>query len=166
MARSTGRKVTVALDTSDCSRETIQWALKSILQPNDEVTLLSVLEPGYPRAVQNISPSSADIYNDTGLGCKPDPSEFQKTQDMLKEFKEQAIREGITDVKGDIVVSCIGGSPDIGRHIVERAASSDLLVMGSRRLPPTKKVVLGLFGLGSVSDWVVKHSKSSCLIHK
>jgi nucleotide-binding universal stress UspA family protein len=54
------------------------------------------------------------------------------------------------------------------RNIVEYAdkTSADFLVVGSRGLGSFKRAALGLIGLGSVSDYVVGHSKTDVVVHK
>ena len=41
-----------------------------------------------------------------------------------------------------------------------------MLVLGSRGLGSWRRAALGLFGLGSVSDWVVKNARINVVVHK
>lgn len=72
------------------------------------------------------------------------------------------------DVRATTIVSCVGGTVDIGRQIVDytRDKDSDILMMGSRGLGSLKRAVLGFIGLGSVSSYVVKHADCNVLVHK
>ena len=55
-----------------------------------------------------------------------------------------------------------------GRHITEFAEgeNADMLVLGSRGMGGVRRVLGGLMGLGSVSDYVTKHSSTNVVIHK
>ena len=55
-----------------------------------------------------------------------------------------------------------------GRHITEFADSekADLLVLGSRGMGGLKSALYSMVGLGSVSDYVTKHSTTNVVVHK
>lgn len=59
------------------------------------------------------------------------------------------------DVHLTTLVSCVGGSADAGRHIVEyaRQQDADMILLGSRGMGSLKRAMLGIFGLGSVSAY-------------
>lgn len=66
------------------------------------------------------------------------------------------------------LVSCVGGSHDLGRHLVDYAGDqkADMIIMGSRGLGSFKRTMLSLFGLGSVSDFVIRNAPMDVLVHK
>jgi hypothetical protein len=74
----------------------------------------------------------------------------------------------IKNVKLTTLVSCVGGAHDIGRHINDYAQQNkvDMLVMGSRGLGGLRRTLLGAVGLGSISDYVVKHAPCNVVVHK
>ncbi|EFN58699.1 hypothetical protein CHLNCDRAFT_140327 [Chlorella variabilis] len=156
------RKVVLAVDPSPVSLDALKWATKSLCNKDDELHLISVLESGLPNDV--VGESAADTSPD----CKPDPAALLRTQDLLKRCKGEAQGAGIANVKMTTLVSCVGGSADMGRHITEFAEgeNADMLVLGSRGMGGVRRVLGGLMGLGSVSDYVTKHSSTNVVIHK
>lgn len=100
--------------------------------------------------------------------CKPDPLQLERRADMLRRYQAQVCAaSGAKTVKLTTLVSCVGGATDLGRHLVEYSAEAkaDLVVMGSRGMGSAKRSILGLFGLGSVSDFVARHGQN-VLIHR
>lgn len=161
------RRIVLALDDSSCSKDTLQWAMKAgIVRPDDEVRLLTVLEP-HTRPIGLVNESAA-IDSGPSNNCKPSPFALDRAKTFLQSCKKVVTDKGMPDVKTDIIVSCIGGSSDMGRHICEYSErqQAELLVMGSRGLGTMKRVGLGLIGLGSCSDYVVKNAHVNVLVHK
>lgn len=161
------RRIVIALDDSSCSKDTLQWALKAgIIKADDELRLLTVLEP-HTRPIGLVNESAA-IDSGPSNNCKPSPFALDRAKTFLQSCKKAVTDKGMPDVKTDIIVSCIGGSSDMGRHICEYSErqQAELLVMGSRGLGTMKRVGLGLIGLGSCSDYVVKNAHVNVLVHK
>ncbi|KAI7845225.1 hypothetical protein COHA_001269 [Chlorella ohadii] len=156
------RKVVVAVDPSPVSLDALKWASKNLCNKDDELHLISVLESGLANDV--VGESAADSSPD----CKPDPIALQKTQDLLQRCKGEAQGAGIKNVKMTTLVSCAGGSADMGRHITDFAdgEKADMLVLGSRGMGGVKRTLYGLVGLGSVSDYVTKNSQTNVVVHK
>lgn len=88
---------------------------------------------------------------------------------MLTEYQKIAKRK-VGDVKASTVVSrSLGTSSDHGREICEYAAEMDaeILVVGSRGHGSFKRSIMGMFGLGSVSNFVIQHAPvANVLVHK
>lgn len=65
-------------------------------------------------------------------------------------------------------VACVEGSNDVGRMLIQAAdqCGCDAMIIGSRGLGITRRAVLNLFGLGSVSGYVVAHAPVSVIVHK
>lgn len=65
------RKVCIAVDDSSVSKGALDWASKALLQPNDEVHIVSVLEPimrsDYGAVGENSYPV---IQNQVGVGFR------------------------------------------------------------------------------------------------
>ena len=162
---ATGRKIVVAVDDSPISCEAVEWASKKLLSPNDEVHIISVLDPG---ARPDITAAGESSYVLDETECKPNPLLLERRAKMLKEYQSTvAANSGTKNVKLTTLVSCVGGSTDLGRHICEYAAENkaDMLVMGSRGMGSVKRFGAAIFGLGSVSDFVTRHAQN-VLVHR
>lgn len=76
-----GRKLVVAVDDSAVSRDTLHWAAQKLLQPDDELHIISVLEPAgsasfastsesiYPVTVSDVSGRGRTGSGFRGQGC-------------------------------------------------------------------------------------------------
>jgi len=162
------RKIVLAVDDSPISKDAVAWAATKLCNANDEVHIISVLEPGNRPGFVTAGESSFPVQEQEN-DCKPDPIQMEKRGQLLKTYKEKLSAGGTTNVQLTTLVSCMGGSTDMARHICEYAAESkaDMLVMGSRGMGSAKRAVLGLFGLGSVSDFVVRHATvPNVLVHR
>lgn len=161
-----GRKVIVAVDDSNVSKDTVKWACKSVFKDGDTVEILSVIEPTIR---PDFVAAGESAYPITDSKCQPDPLQLEVMKKFLNECKQDIQKQGCKDVQLTTLVSCIGGSKDAGRLLCDYSAkqNADLLVMGSRGMGSTKKTMLGLLGLGSVSDFVVQRATTpGVLIHK
>ncbi|GAB4820467.1 hypothetical protein N2152v2_007513 [Parachlorella kessleri] len=136
------------------------------LTPEDELHVITVLEP-VMRSDFSSSAESGLAYEGSE-GCKPDPIALERSQKLLVDTREDLNKQGLKNVKLTTLVSCVGGANDIGRHISDYAEQNkaDMLVMGSRGLGTARRTMLGLFGLGSISDYVVKNAPCNVLVHK
>jgi len=161
-----GRKIIVAVDDSPCSKELINDTVAKLCHADDEVHLVSVLEPS---SRPDFVAAAESSYPVESTECKPDPIQLEKRCKMLKDYQSTLNDAGAKDVKLTTLVSCIGGSSDLARHICEYAADSkaDMLVMGSRGMGSAQRAVMRVFGLGSVSDYVVRHAQvPNVLVHR
>jgi nucleotide-binding universal stress UspA family protein len=161
------RKIVLAVDDSPISQEAVEWASKKLLNPSDEVHLISVLDPGKRPEISLSGESSFVLLENTD--CKPNPLQLEQRAKMLKKYQAAvAANSGSKNVKMTTLVSCIGGSSDVGRHICEYAAENkaDLLIMGSRGMGAAQRSIMNLFGLGSVSEFVLRHGLENVLVHR
>ena len=90
---------------------------------------------------------------------------------MLDEYRNIAKRKvGDAGVKASTVVSrSLGTASDHGREICEYAAEvdADILVLGSRGYGSFKRSIMGMFGLGSVSNFVLNHAPvPNVMVHR
>ncbi|KAL4853436.1 hypothetical protein ACK3TF_005573 [Chlorella vulgaris] len=159
----TMRKIVLAVDPSPVSLDALRWATKQLCNKDDELHLISVLDSGGV-ATDLVGESAPDSNPD----CKPDPMALLRTQDLLRSCKDEAEAAGMHNVKMTTLVSCVGGSADMGRHITEFAAGehADMLVLGSRGMGAWRRLMGSLVGLGSVSDFVTKHATTNVVVHK
>jgi nucleotide-binding universal stress UspA family protein len=162
-----GRTVVLAVDESPASQSAVRWAADMVLLPSDVLHMVSVLEPAtrpdFSAAGEAVWPlGDPDV-------CTADPEKLERACAFLKRCREEAQRAGVRDVRLSTLVSCVGGSSDLGRHLCEHAAAvnADLVITGSRGMGAAQRAVLGVFGLGSVSDYVLKHAQvPGVLVHK
>ncbi|KAL6775798.1 hypothetical protein ACKKBG_A18530 [Auxenochlorella protothecoides x Auxenochlorella symbiontica] len=159
------RKLVVAVDDSAVSKSTLQWAAEKLLRPDDELHIISVLEPA---SGGNFASTAETAYPVSMQECKPDPLALERAQAFLKKCREEAQKQGVADVKLATLVTCVGGAADTGRHIVDysRRQDADVVLMGSRGMGSLRRAMLGLLGLGSVSSYVVKHANCNVMVHK
>ncbi|GAB4823035.1 hypothetical protein N2152v2_010081 [Parachlorella kessleri] len=137
--------------------------------PGDKVHLVTVIEP----SIQSELQSGVDRMRGLAPGrvhCEADPVLLEKTQQFLARCKEDLAKKGVdsSSISTAPLVACIGNSHDIGRQIVDytEEAKCESVVMGSRGLGLGKRALLGVFGLGSVSEYVVKHAGCNVIVHK
>lgn len=163
-----GRTIVVAVDDSKISKDAVTWAAKKLINSEDNVHVISVLEPAQRPDILTAAESSYPVPEEEE--CKPDPIQLDRRCEMLKTMKKELTEmSGAKDVKLSTLVSCVGGSTDLARHICEYSAENkaDLVVMGSRGMGSAQRALLTLFGLGSVSDFVVRHAPvASVLVHR
>jgi hypothetical protein len=60
-----GRKIVLAVDDSPISQDAVDWASKKLLNPNDEVHLISVLDPGQRPDISTAGESSYVLLENT-----------------------------------------------------------------------------------------------------
>ena len=153
----------MAVDESPASQDAVQWAKEKLVQKDDEVHLVSVLNSGH----DNEGFSGMDgSYQSANGNCKPNPFELERRCRILKEYQE-TLRPATAKVDMTALVTCVPGASEIGREIVHLAENThaDLVVIGSRGMGNAEKAVMSLFGLGSVSDFVVRHCRN-VLVHR
>lgn len=164
-AHSKKRTIVIAVDESPVSKEALEWSVNNLIHRNDDIRLLSVIDsnnrPSYgtPGGIPiEISPDSS-----------PDPQQLERRRKLLLEYRSIAKKKA-GDVKtSTIVSSSLGTSSDHGREICEYAAENDadILVLGSRGYGSFRRSIMNVFGLGSVSNFVVNHATiPNVMIHK
>ncbi|KAI7843143.1 hypothetical protein COHA_003314 [Chlorella ohadii] len=109
-------------------------------------------------------------HDNAGALTEADPKELESSKELLHASKERLVSLGVNGSKIDtsIVVASAGDSRSIGREISNYAedCGCETVVMGSRGLGITKRALFNLLAVGSVSDYVVHHSKCNVVIHK
>jgi nucleotide-binding universal stress UspA family protein len=156
------RKILVAVDESPASRDCVNWTVDKLVGPKDEVHIVSVLDPGRINEVIAAGESAYPVDSD----CKPNPLLLEQRCQLLKTYKEKFAPVDC-DVKLATLVTCTGSSTEVGRQISRYAKEqdADLVVMGSRGMGAAASTVMGIFGLGSCSEFVVRHSPN-VLVHR
>lgn len=166
----TGRKVCISVDSSKISQETLDWAAANVVRQGDEVHLVTVIEPSVESELQHGVDPMRGLTPALLKNCEADPVVLANTQKFLSACKADLAKKGVdaSRISTQPLVACIGNSHDIGRQIIDytEEAKCESLVMGSRGLGLGSRTVLGLFGLGSVSDYVVKHAGCNVIVHK
>ncbi|GAB4816535.1 hypothetical protein N2152v2_003581 [Parachlorella kessleri] len=149
--------------------DTISWAAKNVVGPKDEVVLVTVVDNALRQ--QLTTGAGRTVPNTNGLTCEADPETLEYSQKFLAKIKEEILaKEGVkaTQVQTETLVSCVGNSHDIGKVISEYASDKGInsVVVGARGLGAFKRTMLGLLGLGSVSQYVVAHAPCNVIVHK
>nr|XP_039273091.1 universal stress protein YxiE-like [Styela clava] len=144
--------VLIAVDSSEHAEKAYDWYVKSLHKPDNTVFLLHVKDvPKLP------------TFSFTEAGAFP-AEEITKimtkhNEDVNKLENTYTVKLGQKKIKNKILLESSGGSP--GQCIVDKAKENkvDLIIMGSRGLGTVRRTILG-----SVSDYVVHHTKIPILI--
>lgn len=166
------RKVCIAVDLSQTSQNALQWAARTVVNPGDEVRLMTVLHPCPESELKSGAGSTAGGARTASLGitAEADEADIRKAQDFLEDCKQKVVAQGVAAdaVATDMLVAVANSSVDTGRQIANHAESCgcESLVMGSRGLGLSKKALLTLMGVGSVSDYVLKHAHCNVVLYK
>lgn len=155
----------IAVDESPVSKEALDYAIRNLIVSNDTVKLLSVVDPADRPAIM----TPAGVALEYPGECQPDKEQLDTRNRILKDYESLVRKRGTTGVSASTVVGCMGTSADHGRQICQYAAENgaDMIVIGSRGMGSMKKKILGFFGLGSVSSFVVDHATvPNVLVHR
>jgi len=166
------RKVLIPVDESEYSRHAVKWAAKNALRSEDRVTLLHVakvvpfessLEFASYCDVPNVNPilftgptekAEDKTESATRTVC-------QQAEVFMMDLKKVAVDDGVAQDKISFAVFPYGmtDNHDVGECIVEHVQKhgADMVVMGTRGLSAVRSSLLGLVGLGSVSNYVAHH---------
>lgn len=145
------RLILIAIDGSSHSKRAFNFYLENLYQPNDALTIYHAIEPialpsfslanpsnipvgDWSRMVQNNVNTVRDLENDYSVECQ------------RRNINFRFIYESVTQ---------------IGEAIVKNASkhSHRLIIIGTRGLGALKRTIMG-----SVSDYVVHHSKVSVCV--
>ena len=140
-------KVFIAVDGSKCSDNAVKWYLTYVYQPKHIVTIGHVTE-------QNYLPT---------LGYKDTVNAFKEASEHAKEV-EKRYTKMLTDAgipKDKMKFELERGDPGPMTVDMITKSEAEIAVMGSRGHGPMTKMVLG-----SVSDFVVKHSPIAVCVCK
>lgn len=159
------RTIVIAVDESPVSKEALEWCLNNFIHKNDNVRLLSVIDsenrPAYG--------TPGGIPMEMGPSDSPDPEQLERRRKLLLEYGKMAKKKTNGVKTSTVVSSSLGTSSDHGREICEFAAenNADVLVLGSRGWGSFRRSIMSVFGLGSVSNFVVNHATvPNIMIHK
>jgi len=159
------RTIVIAVDESPVSKEALEWSVNNLIHKNDNVRLLSVIDsenrPAYG--------TPGGIPLEMGASDSPDPHQLERRRKLLLEYGTMAKKKTSSVKTSTLVSSSLGTSSDHGREICEFAAenNADILVLGSRGLGSARRSIMAMFGLGSVSNFVVNHATvPNIMIHK
>jgi len=145
------RTVLIAVDASEHSRQAFEWYLHNVFRPDDLIIVCHVPE----------QPHLSMFSLKDGLNIPVE--EWQKAiQGQLEN-----IRKLEQDYEGDLIAKKIQYKMKVEQHknpgegiiSVAEGDHAGLIVMGTRGLDPIRRTLLG-----SVSDYVVRHSKVPVLV--
>ncbi|PSC70296.1 universal stress family [Micractinium conductrix] len=166
------RNVCIAVDPSETSQHALRWAVRSVINPGDKVSLFTVLHPSPESELKSGVGAVGGGARTAPVAVKPeaDPKELQDSTVFLEECKQKVVAEGVkADAVGaTVLVAAAGSSADVGREITHtaEACGCESLVMGSRGLGLGKKAMLSMLGVGSVSDYVLHHAPCNVVLFK
>ncbi|ELT98852.1 hypothetical protein CAPTEDRAFT_172328 [Capitella teleta] len=147
----TNRTVLVAVDESEHSKQAFEWYLRTLYRPQDLVLICHCFE----------MPDLPCLSLKHGLNIPVE--EWQKAiQDQLKKVEKLE-----ADYEADMLMKKIhyklkgemNKAPGQGIIQVAEDENADLVVMGTRGLDVVRRTLLG-----SVSDYVVRHSRVPVLV--
>eukprot|EP01025_Chloroclados_australasicus_P039027 TRINITY_DN4029_c0_g1_i1.p2 TRINITY_DN4029_c0_g1~~TRINITY_DN4029_c0_g1_i1.p2 ORF type:complete len:161 (-),score=19.31 TRINITY_DN4029_c0_g1_i1:438-920(-) len=146
-----GRKICLAVDESDLSHDAVHWAASNLLTPEDEVHLLTIVKP-MPVITDDMDQPSVPYI-------KPPPEDLQAANKTLEKLSLQLRNFGIQNVQSGHMVGMVGCHEGVGQAIQEYVNKNNMehVVLGSRGLGPISRGLLDVAGMGSVSDYCMKH---------
>ncbi|KAG9296744.1 hypothetical protein G9A89_001376 [Geosiphon pyriformis] len=151
------RKILLAYDNSDFSKYVYNFCVSSILIPNhDHVSLATVIDEEQSALLMAFSSTKTQANENMKKNKRLSFSENKEAQEILKPLAEELASRGITSnyyiLKGDPKT-----------QLVKLAANthSDLFIVGTRGLGMVKRQILG-----SVSDYIVRHSDCPVFVVK
>lgn len=143
-----------------------------MVNPGDQVALFTVLHPSPESELQAGMGTTSGGVRTAPISVKveADPKELVATQAFLEECRQLVVAEGVpaVAVTAEPLVALLGNSADVGRELTSHAEACgcESLVMGSRGLGMSRKALMGLLGVGSVSDYVLRHAPCSVILYK
>lgn len=87
---------------------------------------------------------------------------------LLTQCRDLAAEAGMRKITTTRMCGVLGRSSEVGNAVNHFASThhADAVVVGSRGLGSTARSLLGLVGLGSVSDYLVRHATVPVVVHK
>jgi nucleotide-binding universal stress UspA family protein len=151
-------KIAVCFDSSDPAHEAWRWALNSAIKPDDQVTLVAVAPS------LDVMATTADPFDIEPMSVskvfEENKMETERLEKQLKEVQHSAERP----VDYVMLNSVKGAGPDLVDHINKE--HYDQVIVGNRGLGAVSRTMLGMLGLGSVSEHVLHHSDTPVTIVK
>lgn len=159
------RTIVIAVDESPVSKEALEWSVNNLIHKTDNVRLLSVIDSETRPAYGTPGGIPMELSPDT----PPNPEQLERRRKLLLEYGSIAKKKTNGVKTSTVISSSLGTSSDHGREICEYAAenNADILVLGSRGYGSFRRSIMSVFGLGSVSNFVVNHATvPNVMIHK
>eukprot|EP00798_Chlamydomonas_sp_ICE-L_P014542 gene14542-20582_t len=169
-AGCTHRNVVVSVDGAPVTSQALQWALGNY-KYGDVLHLVSVSCPQagpYPMEIPE---------NDFGAPSRAAIEEWRKssheaeleTAKILHAHRQEALRRGVPagSVRA-VELQPLGGASGVGESIVRYAHENGagMVVLGSRNLGGMKSLIMQMIGLGSVSEYTLRHCQVPVVIVK
>ncbi|KAI8367544.1 uncharacterized protein BYT42DRAFT_129898 [Radiomyces spectabilis] len=141
------RVVLICLDESS-GKQAFHWALSNFVQPERDLVILV--------HVRLIDIPMAPYINATGYLDDVSEQRREESHHLLREFADILVQR-------HIACKAISMTGDPKTEIIRKVAETktDVVIMGSRNLGALKRALLG-----SVSDYVVRHSQCTVIIAK
>mmetsp|Transcript_36258 Transcript_36258/g.43771 ORF Transcript_36258/g.43771 Transcript_36258/m.43771 type:complete len:330 (+) Transcript_36258:149-1138(+) len=183
------RQLCFSIDESPFAAKCVEWAVeKRLIFSTDEIHLLTVVVDAPPsRSHHHYSRVPVGMFTGGMYTPRAPVSDASNAKEIINRRKEEAykllgnhrdiIRLHLADVEGSEVDENIpkielhvivnSSSPERGilQFVKEHGCNLDLLLMGSRGMGTTKRSsLLSMIGIGSVSDFVLRHVDIPVLI--
>ncbi|GIL85082.1 hypothetical protein Vretimale_9891 [Volvox reticuliferus] len=160
------KRVMVCCDDSPHAHAALLWALDNTLLPNDHLVLAAVATP-VPFPVLDepatVAAMQSAQYREAAEAATA------AAQDVAERCAAAAQRRGVGKTKITTVALPPGGSSgDVGAALCKHAKSEgvDLMVAGSRGMGAITRSLLGLVGMGSISDFLAHNSPCPLVVVK
>ena len=168
---SGSRRVVLPVDGSTGSEEALRWAARNILREGDVALVVSAMPRNKPSVLASGTSEEIDSWNEEvrrrkdecEVGVRSGASlvagAARRLQAALDDDKGPAnvtIKPVVLDACNTIVTPYGGNTPASTIAAFSEGQGADAIVMGSRGLGSGKKMLLGVLGLGSVSEEVQK----------
>jgi nucleotide-binding universal stress UspA family protein len=159
------RAVVITLDPScpDSALSACRWAARTLCAGNSTAHLVTVLEP---ESIPLVAPpgEQACLGIDDLEPPTPSAAALKRAARILGSCRAELEAAGVKPAATTqtTLVSGVNGSAGVGDLLCGFAVGkgADALVTGSRGLGGVHRAALGLLGLGSVSDYVVRHAQA------
>lgn len=116
-----------------------------------------------------ITPASRTPTNSPPLPqAGPSSADMELADKVLSQCRSMAEKEGVHNVTTTRMCGVLGRSSEVGNAVNHYAQthSADVVVVGSRGLGSAARSLLGFVGLGSISDYLVRHAEVPVVVHK
>lgn len=169
------KTILIAVDESECARSAALWTCSALVDP-DSATSIHLAGVSPPIDVAPIAPVGAGtsvVAVSEAIG-----HQIQIERDRVNALLEDTRRAvlSLSSLSGkreeDIVLHVLaaaGGASGVAESIValSKSVKPDVVVVGCRGMGSVKRAVMGVVGLGSVSDYLLHHLHGTavCVVH-
>jgi len=169
--QGSGRRVVLPVDGSTGSEEALRWAARNILREGDVALVVSAMPKSKPSVLASGTSEEIDSWNEEVRRRKDEcergvregaslvagaARRLQAALNGEKGLGNVTIKPVVLDACNTIVTPYGGNTPASTIAAFSEGQGADAIVMGSRGLGSGKKMLLGVLGLGSVSEEVQK----------